>query len=75
MYQQTPADRRGQYLERAHVIRVLRAKVARMLRFDLTTGFIVVLLAFHRSDLIFGEDQAFSGDLVRQCFEAIFETR
>ena len=31
-------------LKGAHVIRVLRAKVNRVLRFDLTTGFIVVFL-------------------------------
>ena len=62
-------------LKGTHVIRVLRAKVAWVLRFDLTASLIVVLLALHRSDLIFGEDKAFSGHLVGQGFKAIFEAR
>jgi hypothetical protein len=44
-----------------------------MRRFYLATGYVILLLSFHRSNLRFGQNQSFGCHLVRQCLKTILE--
>lgn len=60
-------------LHRADVERVLRAKILRMFRLDLTVGLLVLLRLVERLDLCFREHTAFSGDLgLERCQRLLF---
>jgi len=52
----------------ANIVRVLRAEIARVRRFDLTAGFIIMLLTLHCSDLRLGQNQAFGRHFIGKRF-------
>ena len=60
-------------LQIAHIEGILGAQVTRMLGFDLSVSFLLVLCLFQRFELVFREDDVVLDDLRLEGLEALFE--